>query len=348
MTEESTSGFSGESLTTTGKAVDIRQLNEKIERESAFVDLLHLEMEKVIIGQKGMLEKLLIALLANGHILLEGVPGLAKTLAIKGLSESIDVSFSRLQFTPDLLPADVVGTMIYNQRDQNFSVNKGPVFANFVLADEINRAPAKVQSALLEAMQERQVTIGGKTFSLPEPFMVLATQNPIEQEGTYPLPEAQVDRFMLKVVLDYPKKEEERLIIRNNVSTAPYPKPNVVVQPEEILKARKTVREVYMDEKIEKYIVDLVYATRRPDEYKLPALKDLIGFGASPRASISMAMAAKTYAFMHHRGYVIPEDVRAVAHDVMRHRVGLTYEAEAENVNVEQVITQVVNTVEVP
>lgn len=335
--------------TTTGASkIDIQALNEKIQKESAFLDLLKLEMEKVIIGQHDMVEKLLIALLANGHILLEGVPGLAKTLAIKALAGCIDVDFSRIQFTPDLLPADVVGTMVYSPKNQDFAIKKGPVFANFVLADEINRAPAKVQSALLEAMQERNVTIGGETFRLPEPFMVLATQNPIEQEGTYPLPEAQVDRFMLKVVLDYPKHEEESIIIRNNVGTAPFPKPNKVVNTDAILNARKTVREVYMDEKIEKYIVDLVYATRDPKSYKLDDLVELISFGASPRASISMALTAKTYAFINHRGYVIPEDVRAVAKDVMRHRIGLTYEAEAENVSVEEVINKVLNTVEVP
>ena len=328
--------------------IDIQALNEKIQKESTFLDVLNLEMEKVIIGQKDMVEKLMIALLADGHILLEGVPGLAKTLAIKALSDCIDVEFNRIQFTPDLLPADVIGTMIYNPKNQDFTVKKGPIFSNFVLADEINRAPAKVQSALLEAMQERNITIGGTTFKLPEPFMVLATQNPIEQEGTYPLPEAQVDRFMLKVVLDYPKKEEESIIIRNNVGPNPYPKPNKVVNAEAILKARKTVREVYMDEKIEKYIVDLVYSTRLPESYNLTELKELIGFGASPRASISMALAAKTYAFMNHRGYVIPEDVRAVSKDVMRHRIGLTYEAEAEQVSVEDVITKVLNTVEVP
>jgi MoxR-like ATPase len=338
----------GSSQPSSSAGTDINALNERIQKESAFLDLLHIEMKKVIIGQTDMVDKLLIALLADGHILLEGVPGLAKTLAIKALSECIDVDFSRVQFTPDLLPADILGTMIYNPKDQDFSVKKGPIFSNFILADEINRAPAKVQSALLEAMQERNVTIGGQTFKLPEPFMVLATQNPIEQEGTYPLPEAQVDRFMLKVVLDYPKREEESLIIRNNVSSKPFPKPNKVVSPDTILKARKTVREVYMDEKIEKYIVDIVYATRDPENYNLPELKELIGFGASPRASISMALAAKTYAFMNHRGYVIPEDVRAVCKDVMRHRIGLTYEAEAENVSVEEVINKVLNTVEVP
>lgn len=343
----STENQPGSTTATSGK-IDIQALNEKIQKESAFLDVLNLEMQKVIIGQHDMVQKLMIALLADGHILLEGVPGLAKTLAIKALSECIDVEFNRIQFTPDLLPADVLGTMIYNPKSQDFTVKRGPIFSNFVLADEINRAPAKVQSALLEAMQERNITIGGTTFKLPEPFMVLATQNPIEQEGTYPLPEAQVDRFMLKVVLDYPKKEEESIIIRNNVGVNPYPKPNKVVSADSILKARKTVREVYMDEKIEKYIVDLVYSTRIPESYNLNELKELIGFGASPRASISMALAAKTYAFINHRGYVIPEDVRAVSKDVMRHRIGLTYEAEAEQVSVEDVITKVLNTVEVP
>jgi len=346
--ESSSTEKQPESAAPTSGKIDIQALNEKIQKESAFLDVLNLEMQKVIIGQHDMVQKLMIALLADGHILLEGVPGLAKTLAIKALSECIDVEFNRIQFTPDLLPADVLGTMIYSPKTQDFTVKKGPIFSNFVLADEINRAPAKVQSALLEAMQERNITIGGTTFKLPEPFMVLATQNPIEQEGTYPLPEAQVDRFMLKVVLDYPKKEEESIIIRNNVSPNPYPKPNKVVSSESILKARKTVREVYMDEKIEKYIVDLVYATRVPESYNLKELKELIGFGASPRASISMALAAKTYAFINHRGYVIPEDVRAVSKDVMRHRIGLTYEAEAEQVSVEDVITKVLNTVEVP
>ncbi len=346
--ESSSTEKQPEPSTSTSGKIDIQALNEKIQKESAFLDVLNLEMEKVIIGQRDMVQKLMIALLADGHILLEGVPGLAKTLAIKALSECIDVEFNRIQFTPDLLPADVLGTMIYNPKSQDFTVKRGPIFSNFVLADEINRAPAKVQSALLEAMQERNITIGGTTFKLPEPFMVLATQNPIEQEGTYPLPEAQVDRFMLKVVLDYPKKDEESIIIRNNVSPNPYPKPNKVVSADSILKARKTVREVYMDEKIEKYIVDLVYATRVPESYNLNELKELIGFGASPRASISMALAAKTYAFINHRGYVIPEDVRAVSKDVMRHRIGLTYEAEAEQVSVEDVITKVLNTVEVP
>ena len=327
---------------------DIQALNDKIKRESAFVELINLEMEKVIVGQRDMVDKLLIALLADGHVLLEGVPGLAKTLAIKALAGCIDVDFSRIQFTPDLLPADVVGTMIYNPKNQDFSIKRGPIFAHFILADEINRAPAKVQSALLEAMQERQVTIGSETFMLPQPFMVLATQNPIEQEGTYPLPEAQVDRFMLKVVLDYPSKVEEGLILRSNVATTPFPSTKKVVDAATILKARTLVREVYMDEKIEKYIVDLVYSTRTPQDYGLNDMKDLISFGASPRASISMALAAKTYAFLDHRGYVIPEDVRAVAPDVMRHRIGLTYEAEAENVHVEEVINRVINTVEVP
>jgi MoxR-like ATPase len=329
-------------------SVDIRELTKKIEQESAFVNLLELEMRKVIVGQSDMVQKLLLALLSDGHILLEGVPGLAKTLAITALAKIIDVDFSRIQFTPDLLPADVIGTQIYNQKKEEFSVKKGPIFANFVLADEINRAPAKVQSALLEAMQERQVTIGSETFALPKPFMVLATQNPIEQEGTYPLPEAQVDRFMLKVVLDYPKMEEEKLIVRQNISKEKYPEPNTVVSPEQILKARETVREVYLDEKIEQYIVDIVFATRKPAQYGLPNLTDLISFGASPRASISMAIAAKAYAFIKHRGYVIPEDVRAVCHDVLRHRIGLTYEAEAEEITVEDIINQILNKVEVP
>ena len=328
--------------------VDIRELTKKIEQESAFVNLLELEMRKVIVGQTDMVQKLLIALLSDGHILLEGVPGLAKTLAITALAKIIDVDFSRIQFTPDLLPADVIGTQIYNQKKEEFSVKKGPIFANFVLADEINRAPAKVQSALLEAMQERQVTIGSDTFPLPKPFMVLATQNPIEQEGTYPLPEAQVDRFMLKVVLDYPKMEEEKLIIRQNIAKEKYPEPNTVIKPEDILKARETVREVYLDEKIEQYIVDIVFATRKPAQYNLANLTDLISFGASPRASISMAITSKAYAFINHRGYVIPEDVRAICHDVLRHRIGLTYEAEAEEITVEDIINQILNKVEVP
>ncbi|MCB9189344.1 MAG: MoxR family ATPase [Flavobacteriales bacterium] len=327
---------------------DIRAINELIQTESAFIDLIKMEMNKVIIGQPQMVERLLIALLSNGHILLEGVPGLAKTLAINTLAKTIEASFSRIQFTPDLLPADLLGTMIYNHNKEEFVSKKGPIFANFVLADEINRAPAKVQSALLEAMQERQVTIGDSTFNLPEPFLVLATQNPVEQEGTYPLPEAQVDRFMLKVVLDYPKKEEEKMIIRHNVSAAGFPKPNKVVTPETILKARGIVKQVYMDEKIEQYIVDLVYATRTPKDYGLENLEPLIEFGGSPRASIALATCAKAYAFIKRRGYVIPEDVRAIAHDVLRHRIGLTYEAEAENVTTETIINTIINRVEVP
>ncbi len=328
--------------------VDIRELNEKIQRESAFVDLLSGEMDKVIVGQKNMVERLLIGLLSNGHILLEGVPGLAKTLAINTLSKCIHADFSRIQFTPDLLPADLIGTMIYNQKQEAFSIRKGPVFANFVLADEINRAPAKVQSALLEAMQERQVTIGDKTFPLPNPFLVLATQNPIEQEGTYPLPEAQMDRFMLKVVIGYPTKEEERRIITSNISPEGMPKPNAILNPEDIIKARGVVKDVYMDEKIERYIVDIVFSTRYPKEYKLEKFNGLISYGGSPRASINLALAAKAYAFIKRRGYVIPEDVRAVCPDVMRHRVGLTYEAEAENITSENIITEILNTVEVP
>ncbi|MBS1658569.1 MAG: AAA family ATPase [Bacteroidetes bacterium] len=334
-------------LITTNQTVDIAALNDRIQRESAFVDLLSIEIGKSIIGQKYMVERLLIGLLSNGHILLEGVPGLAKTLAIKSLAAAIHARYSRIQFTPDLLPADLIGTMIYNQKENEFSVKKGPVFANFVLADEINRAPAKVQSALLEAMQERQVTIGEKTFALDEPFLVLATQNPIEQEGTYPLPEAQVDRFMLKAVIGYPKKEEEQLIIRQNMQLAPKPI-TPVVQKEDILKARNTVREVYMDEKIEHYILDIVFATRKPEDYKLAKLKPLISYGSSPRASINLAIASKAYAFIKRRGYVIPEDVRAVCYDVMRHRIGLTYEAEAENVTTENVISEILNVVEVP
>ena len=329
------------------ESVNIKELNEKIQKESAFVDYLSLEMGKVIVGQKHLVENLEIALLANGHILLEGVPGLAKTLAISTLAKTVSAQFSRIQFTPDLLPADVTGTLIYSQKKESFEVHKGPIFANFVLADEINRAPAKVQSALLEAMQERQVTLGEQTYKLPEPFLVMATQNPIEQEGTYPLPEAQVDRFMLKVIVDYPKKEEERLIIRMN-NTGEFPQPDAVVKPEDIVRAREVVREVYMDEKIEKYIVDIVYATRTPEEYNLPTLKNIIGYGASPRASISLAAAAKAYAFIKRRGYVIPEDVRAVCPEVLRHRIGLTYEAEAENVTSEEIIEQVINAVIVP
>ena len=327
--------------------INIKELNDRIQRESAFVDMLSIEMGKVIVGQKHLVENLLIGLLANGHILLEGVPGLAKTLAINTLAQAVDAKFSRIQFTPDLLPADVIGTMIYSQKSEGFEVHKGPVFANFVLADEINRSPAKVQSALLEAMQERQVTIGDRTFKLPEPFLVMATQNPIEQEGTYPLPEAQVDRFMLKVVVDYPAKEEERLIIRMNNSGA-FPHAVPILKPEDIVRARNVVREVYMDEKIERYIVDLVYATRTPGDYGLGRMKDLIAYGASPRASISLAAAAKAYAFIKRRGYVIPEDVRAVSPEVLRHRIGLTYEAEAENVTTENIVSEVLNAVMVP
>ena len=327
---------------------DIRALNQLIQNESAFLDLVTMEMKKVIVGQPHMIESLLIALLADGHILLEGVPGLAKTLAITTLSKTINGLFSRIQFTPDLLPADLLGTMVYNHNKEEFISKKGPIFANFVLADEINRAPAKVQSALLEAMQEKQVTIGDETFKLPAPFMVMATQNPIEQEGTYPLPEAQVDRFMLKVVLDYPKKEEEKLIIRSTVSKAGFPEPNKVIDPKDIIRARDIVRQVYMDEKIEKYIVDIVYATRTPKDYNMADLEPLIEYGGSPRASIALAMASKAYAFIHKRGYVIPEDVRAICHDVLRHRIGLSYEAEAENISTETIINTILNKVEVP
>ncbi|MFZ1686168.1 MAG: MoxR family ATPase [Flavobacteriales bacterium] len=329
-------------------AEGIRQLNERIQQASSFVDLIDKEMEKTIVGQKDMVQKLLVGLLADGHILLEGVPGLAKTMAIKALARTVDVAFSRIQFTPDLLPADVIGTMIYSQRNEEFTVKKGPIFSNFILADEINRAPAKVQSALLEAMQERQVTIGQQTFKLAEPFLVLATMNPIEQEGTYPLPEAQTDRFMLKVVLDYPRKEEEKLIIRQNVRAGLNPEPQMVVSSQDIVRARQLVREVYMDEKIEQYIVDIVFATRKPEQYKLADLTSLISFGGSPRASINLAIGAKAYAFTKRRGYVIPEDVRAVCPDVLRHRIGLTYEAEAENITVKEIIDRVMNTVEVP
>ena len=329
------------------ESVNIKELNDRIQQESSFVDLLSIEMGKVIVGQKQLVENLLIGLLANGHILLEGVPGLAKTLAINTLSQAVNAKFNRIQFTPDLLPADVVGTLIYSQKSEQFEVYKGPVFANFVLADEINRSPAKVQSALLEAMQERQVTIGDETFKLPEPFLVMATQNPIEQEGTYPLPEAQVDRFMLKVVVSYPKKDEERQIIRMN-GTGSFPKASPIVGPEDIIRARKVVREVYMDEKIERYIVDIVYATRTPEDYGLKDLTGLISYGASPRASISLAAAAKAFAFIKRRGYVIPEDVRAVCNEVLRHRIGLSYEAEAENVTPENIISQVLNAVMVP
>ena len=327
--------------------IDIKSINEKIEKESAFVDLLTLEMNKVIVGQKHMVERLLIGLLGQGHILLEGVPGLAKTLAINTLSQAVDGSFSRIQFTPDLLPADVVGTLIYNIKQNDFSIKKGPIFANFVLADEINRAPAKVQSALLEAMQEKQVTIGDETFKLDKPFLVMATQNPVEQEGTYPLPEAQVDRFMLKTVIDYPKMDEEQLIIRANLKGG-FEKVNPVVSLEQILRAQQAVREVYMDEKIEKYILDIIFATRYPERYGLSDIKPLISFGASPRGSINLANAAKCYAFIKRRGYVIPEDVRAVVHDVLRHRIGITYEAEAENITSEDLINKIVNEIEVP
>ena len=327
--------------------IDVRAINEKIERESAFLDILTLEMNKVIVGQKQMIESLLIGLLGNGHILLEGVPGLAKTLAINTLSKAVQGSFSRVQFTPDLLPADVVGTMIYNMKENDFAIKKGPIFANFVLADEINRAPAKVQSALLEAMQERQITIGDTTFKLEEPFLVMATQNPVEQEGTYPLPEAQVDRFMLKVVIDYPKLQHEQTIMRQNLSGG-FPTINPVVSVDQIVKAREVANEVYMDEKIEKYILDIIFATRYPEKYNLSELKDLISFGASPRGSINLAKAAKCYAFIKRRGYVIPEDVRAVVFDVLRHRIGITYEAEAENVTSVDIINSIINEVEVP
>lgn len=326
---------------------DIKEINEMIEKESAFVDLIRLEMEKVIVGQHHMVDSLMIGLLSKGHILLEGVPGLAKTLAINTLASTISAGFSRIQFTPDLLPADLIGTMIYNQKAGSFEVRKGPIFNNFILADEINRAPAKVQSALLEAMQERQVTIGADTFNLEEPFLVMATMNPIEQEGTYPLPEAQVDRFMLKVVISYPKKEDEAKIIRQNLAGT-FPTANSVLKPEDIIKAREAARQVYMDEKIENYIVDIVFATRFPEKYGLDNLKDLIAFGGSPRASIALGKAAKAYAFIKRRGYVIPEDVRAVCNDVLRHRVGLTYEAEAENVSSEEIIAEILNRVEVP
>lgn len=329
------------------ETIDIRELNERIERQSAFVTNLTTGMDQVIVGQKHLVESLLIGLLSDGHVLLEGVPGLAKTLAIKTLASLIDAQYSRIQFTPDLLPADVIGTMVYSQKDETFQVKKGPVFANFILADEINRAPAKVQSALLEAMQERQVTIGNETFGLPKPFLVLATQNPIEQEGTYPLPEAQVDRFMLKVVIDYPKLEEEKLIIRQNINGDRIEvKP--ILKADEIIEARKVVRQVYLDEKIEKYIVDIVFATRYPEKYDLKELKDMIGFGGSPRASINLALAARSYAFIKRRGYVIPEDVRAVAHDVLRHRIGLTYEAEAGNMTSDEIVSKILNKVEVP
>jgi len=328
-------------------SIDIASLNEKIEKESAFVDVLSLEMRKVIVGQKHMVERLLIGLLGQGHILLEGVPGLAKTLAINTLSKAVHGTFSRIQFTPDLLPADVVGTMIYNMKLNDFSIKKGPIFANFVLADEINRAPAKVQSALLEAMQEKQVTIGDETFVLDKPFLVMATQNPVEQEGTYPLPEAQVDRFMLKTVIDYPKMDEEQMVMRANLKGS-FETVNPVVSIDQILRAQQSVKEVYMDEKIEKYILDIIFATRYPEQYNLNDIKPLINFGASPRGSINLANAAKCYAFIKRRGYVVPEDVRAVVHDVLRHRIGLIYEAEAENVTSVDLINKIVNEIEVP
>ena len=347
-TAASTAPGAAGSFSNREKDFDIKELNERIQKESSFVDLLTMEMDKVIIGQKYMVERLLIGLLSNGHVLLEGVPGLAKTLAINTLATTIDAKFSRLQFTPDLLPADLVGTMIYSQKNEEFTIKKGPIFANFVLADEINRAPAKVQSALLEAMQEKQITISDETFPLPQPFLVLATQNPVEQEGTYPLPEAQVDRFMLKVVLDYPKKEEERLIIRNNLKKGGMPKASTILHPEDILKAREVVRDVYMDEKIEQYIIDIVFASRNPEQYGMEKLKNMITFGGSPRASINLALASKAYAFIKRRGYVIPEDVRAIAKDVMRHRIGLTYEAEAENITQEDIINEILDNVQVP
>ena len=328
-------------------AEDIKQLNERIQSAAVFVDKLEAEIAKIIVGQHYMISRLLIGLLSNGHVLLEGVPGLAKTLSIKSLSQAVNAKFSRIQFTPDLLPADVIGTMIYNQQKHEFVVRKGPIFASFILADEINRAPAKVQSALLEAMQERQITIGENTYKLEEPFLVLATQNPIEQEGTYPLPEAQVDRFMLKVVLNYPKKEEERLIIRQNLLKEK-PKVQAILSPKDIIEARDIVRQVYIDEKIEKYIVDIVFATRFPQDYGLDSLKDMISFGASPRASINLALAARAYAFIKRRGYVIPEDIRAVCYDVLRHRIGLSYEAEANNMTTEEIITEILNAIEVP
>ena len=329
------------------QAVDIRELNERIQQESSFVDLISMEMNKVIVGQKHLVESLLIGLLSGGHILLEGVPGLAKTLAINTLSRTISADFARIQFTPDLLPADLLGTLIYSQKTEEFLIKKGPIFTNFVLADEINRAPAKVQSALLEAMQERQVTIGETTFPLTEPFLVMATQNPIEQEGTYPLPEAQVDRFMLKVVINYPTKEEEKLIIQQNLLKQ-FPRPSTILSPEDIIKAREVVKDVYLDEKISHYIVDIVFATRNPAAYKLEKYADMISYGGSPRASISLAQASKAYAFIKRRGYVVPEDVRAVCYDVMRHRIGLSYEAEANNITSEDIITDILNIVEVP
>ncbi len=327
--------------------IDIRELNERIQRESSFVDLINMEMSKVIVGQKQMVERLMIGLLTNGHILLEGVPGLAKTLAIKSLANIIDAKFSRIQFTPDLLPADLVGTMIYSQKKEEFIVKKGPLFAHFILADEINRAPAKVQSALLEAMQERQVTIGEQTYRLEEPFLVMATQNPIEQEGTYPLPEAQVDRFMLKVVIQYPTKEEEKGILRQHLE-ASFPTTNTILKPEDIIRAREVVKEVYIDDKISNYITDIVFATRYPSQYQLNKYTNMISYGASPRATINLALAAQAFAFIKRRGYVIPEDIRAVCHDVLRHRIGLTYEAEAENITTSDIINEILNRVEVP
>ena len=330
------------------ETVNIKELNERIERESSFVDLLNMEIGKVIVGQRHLIDSLLIGLLSNGHVLLEGVPGLAKTLAITTLAQAIDAKFSRIQFTPDLLPADLIGTEIYSQKKEEFSIKQGPIFANFVLADEINRSPAKVQSALLEAMQERQVTIGAQTFKLPEPFLVLATQNPLEQEGTYPLPEAQVDRFLIKAKITYPKKDEEMAIMRMNMMGSTFPKANKVISPESILKARNVVEEVYMDEKIQKYIIDIIFATRQPEDYNVGNLAAMISYGGSPRASISLAKAARSYAFIKRRGYVIPEDVRAVSHDVLRHRIGLTYEAEADNITSEDIITEILNNVEVP
>ncbi|MDL2230361.1 AAA family ATPase, partial [Alistipes sp. OttesenSCG-928-L06] len=328
------------------ETINIKELNERIERESSFVDLLNMEISKVIVGQRHLIDSLLIGLLSNGHVLLEGVPGLAKTLAVTTLAQAIDARFSRIQFTPDLLPADLIGTEIYSQKKEEFSVKKGPIFANFVLADEINRSPAKVQSALLEAMQERQVTIGDQTYKLPEPFLVLATQNPLEQEGTYPLPEAQVDRFLIKAKITYPKKDEEMAVMRMNLNGSSFPKANKVVTPDDILKARNVVEEVYMDEKIQKYIIDIIFATRQPEDYHVGNLASMISYGGSPRASISLAKAARSYAFIKRRGYVIPEDVRAVSHDVLRHRIGLTYEAEAENVTSEDIITEILNNVE--
>ena len=326
---------------------DIKDLNERINKESAIIDMLTLEVNKVIIGQTHMSERLLVALLSNGHILLEGVPGLAKTLAISTLAKTIDANFSRLQFTPDLLPADIIGTQIYSPKSEKFTIKKGPIFANFILADEINRAPAKVQSALLEAMQERQVTIGGESFNLDEPFLVMATQNPVDQEGTYPLPEAQIDRFMLKIIIDYPNKDQEKIIMRNNLAKE-FPQANSVLSTEAILNARNIVKEVYMDEKIEQYIIDIVFATRNPEKFGLEKFQHMVSFGCSPRASINLAAASKAYAFIKRRGYVIPEDVRALCHDVLRHRIGLTYEAEAENITSEDIITEILNTVEIP